>query len=144
MAKLTTLAGAPADFPLEVQVQDLSGAPVDVGFICIGRTLSDWHPIAVHRAADDANHALDAAATVKARSDTGQERLVINEAEVQEGLDKGFGRMIQIIREASNGWDLADEFSDANIAVLCSKFPGIHQSLWAKYDRRIRGDRLGN
>lgn len=144
MAKLTKLAGAPANFPLEVEVQDLSGSPVEVGFICIGQTLRDWHPVAVRRAADDANHALDAAATVKAQTDDGGERLVVNEADVAAGLDKGMQRMVAIIREVANGWDLEDEFSDENIAVLCSKFPGVHQLLWVKYDRRIRGDRLGN
>jgi hypothetical protein len=50
----------------------------------------------------------------------------------------------EIIREVATGWDLDDEFTDANIAQLCSRFPGVHQKLWQAYDARIRGDRLGN
>lgn len=144
MTKLTTLTGAPADFPLEVEVRDLSGVPFDITFICHGRTLRDWHPVAIRRAADDANHALASAEIVKSKEVSGNDRLIVDEADVQSSLDKGLERMVSIILEVAQGWDLEDDFNAAGIAQLCSKFPGVHQALWAKYDQRVRGDRLGN
>lgn len=147
MAKLTTLAGSPGDFELTVKTKNLQGIDVEIPFTCIGRTLREWHPISLKRMAVDANSAIDAAD--KAEKPAGKksdkpERVVLDEAKIQSGIDAGMKQMTDVIKEAASGWDLDDEFNDANLDTLCSKFPGIHQDLWRQYDARIRGDRLGN
>lgn len=149
MAKLINLDEAPENFELTITTKNLKGADVEIPFTCIGRTLRDWHPIAVRRMAEDANQSIDAAE--KAKTGDGQtsaeetpRRVVVSDTEVQEGIERGLGRMSEIITEVAVGWGLSNEYSADNLAKLCSKFPGVHQQLWERYDARIRGDRLGN
>lgn len=152
--KIKTLSGAPADFHIPITVQELDGSEAEIIFTCKGRTLKDWHPVFVQQLTDDANNMIEAAETqeaAKTASETKkkgeakpQKRLEFNAAELEEAVQKGLSRAIEIIRKVAGGWDLEDEFSDANLEALTSRYPGVHQALWAKYDERIRGNRLGN
>lgn len=150
MAKLINLDEAPENFELTITTKNLKGADVEISFTCRGRTLRDWHPIAIRRMAEDANQSIDAAEKAKdgngpaPADETPRRRVVVSDVEVQEGIERGLGQMSEIIGEVAVGWGLSNEYNAANLATLCSKFPGVHQQLWAKYDARIRGDRLGN
>ncbi|MPS98609.1 MAG: hypothetical protein E2581_08925 [Pseudomonas sp.] len=157
MAKIKSLVGAPPEFHLPIALKDLDGSDAEVIFKCVGRTLRDWHPLAIKRITDDANAMLEveeAREALEAKSDepaaaapkrkTKATRFEISDEDLQQSIDKGLVQTTEIIREVATGWDLDDEFTDANIALLCSRFPGVHQKLWQAYDARIRGDRLGN
>lgn len=164
MAKIKSLVGAPPEFHLPIALKDLDGSDAEVIFKCQGRTLRDWHPLSVKRIADDGNAMAEvadayaeaeaaaekveadqeAAPKPKSRARAKPKRYEVSEEKVQAEIDKGLARTADIIREVATGWDLDDEFTDANIANLCSRFPGVHQKLWQAYDDRIRGDRLGN
>lgn len=157
MAKIKSLVGAPPEFHLPVALKDLDGSDAEVIFKCVGRTLRDWHPLAIKRITDDANAMLeveearegpevksDEPATAAPKRKTKAKRFEVSGEELQQSIDKGLVQTTEIIREVADGWDLDDEFTDANIALLCSRFPGVHQKLWQAYDARIRGDRLGN
>lgn len=157
MAKIKSLVGAPPEFHLPIALKDLDGSDAEVIFKCVGRTLRDWHPLAIKRITDDANAMLEveeareglevksdepAAAAPKRKAKA--KRFKVSGEELQQSIEKGLVQTTEIIREVATGWDLDDEFTDANIAQLCSRFPGVHQRLWQAYDARIRGDRLGN
>jgi hypothetical protein len=157
MAKIKSLVGAPPEFHLPIALKDLDGSDAEVIFKCQGRTLRDWHPLAIKRITDDANAMLEveeARDGLEAKSDepaagapkrkTKAKRFEVTGEELQQSIDKGLVQTTEIIREVATGWDLDDEFTDANLAQLCSRFPGVHQKLWQAYDARIRGDRLGN
>lgn len=159
MAKIKTLTGTPPAFDLDITMLELDGSDAEIGFKCLGRTLRDWHPVAVKRITDDANHMIEAAEAreteaakkeapqpepaAKAKAKAKSKRLEVNAAEMQEAVEKNLSRSAEIIREVATGWDLDDEFSDENIKLMCATYPGVHQRLWEKYDARIRGDRLG-
>jgi hypothetical protein len=148
--KLKTLSGDPEDFFIPITVVNLSGKELEIIFKCQGRTLKDWHPIFAQQLTDDANNIIDAETAkdeAKAEDDTKkkkQKRLEFNSAELDEAVNKGLGKTVAIIRKVAVGWDLEDEFSDVKLEELSAKFPGTHQKLWAEYDSRIRGNRLGN
>lgn len=158
MAKIKSLSGNPADFHVPVVMKELDGkTDAEFIFTCKGRTLRDWHPMAVKRMADDANAMLDAAEAQKAAEEKDAEetapakktkaksaRIKVTEADANKAIDEGLKRMVEIVRAVATGWDLDDEFSDENIEQACSMYPGIHQELWRKYDERIRGNRSGN
>lgn len=169
MAKIKTLTGNPADFPLPIKVHELDGTEAEIILTFKGRTLRDWHPIAVKQMTDDANNLLAAEnAQQEARESSeaganGAESAADEEAKrkprkkseklkpmefdpaaVEETMKTGLKRSTDVIRLLANGWDLDIEFSDANIELLCTTYPGVHQTAWAEYDRRIRGNRLGN
>lgn len=158
MAKIKSLVGAPPEFHLPIALKDLDGSDAEVIFKCVGRTLRDWHPLAIKRITDDANAMLEveeAREGLEAKSDepaaaapqkrkTKAKRFEVSDEDLQQSIDKGLVQTTEIIREVATGWDLDDEFTEPNIALLCSRFPGVHQKLWQAYDARIRGDRLGN
>lgn len=160
MAKIKSLVGNPPDFHLPITMQELDGSDAEFIFKCKGRTLRDWHPIAVKRMTADANAMLEAAearaaadaksdepatdSAPKVKSKAKTKRLEVTDAQMQEAVEKGLAGTTEIIREVACGWDLDDEFTDENIALMCSRYPGVHQRLWGQYDARIRGNRLGN
>ena len=162
MAKIKTLSGAPADFHIPITVHELDGSEAEIIFTLKGRTLRDWHPMAVKRMTEDANMMIDAAeerdklteamgdgdggedAQPKRKKAAKTKRLEFKEQEAQDVLQKGLARSAEIVLEVAVGWDLEDEFNAENLKVLCSRYPGVHQQLWEKYDARIRGNRLGN
>lgn len=162
MAKIKTLSGAPADFHLPITVKELDGTENEIIFKMKGRTLREWHPVATKRMTEDANNIIAAAeereaaeAKLKAASESqadAQEddapkklsRIEYDEDAANDVIQKGLGRATEIIMEVASGWDLDDEFSDENLATLCSRYPGVHQQIWEKYNERVRGNRLGN
>lgn len=165
MAKIKSLVGAPPEFHLPIALKDLDGSDAEVIFKCVGRTLQDWHPLSVKRLTDDGNAMAEVAEAYAAEAEAEAEKVEateeagpkrksraeaksklheFSEEKAQAEINKGLARMAEIVREVATGWDLDDEFTDANIALLCSRFPGVHQKLWQAYDARIRGDRLGN
>lgn len=161
MAKIKSLSGAPADFHIPVTVHELDGTGAEIIFTFKGRTLRDWHPMALKRMTEDANMMIDAAeereklaeATVgEAEAEEGQakrkktkhKRLEYKEKEAHDVMQKGLARSAEIIQEVAIGWDLEDEFNEDNLKTLCARYPGVHQRAWEKYDARIRGNRLGN
>lgn len=161
--KIKSLSGNPADFHLPITARDLDGTEVEVIFTFKGRTLRDWHPLATKRLTDDANHMIAAAeeredvekqvqitesdadpaeGTTKRKKKS--KRIDFDEAKANESISSNLRRAVEIIREVATGWDLDDEFTDENLESLCSRYPGIHQEAWGKYNERVRGNRLGN
>lgn len=161
--KIKSLSGNPADFHLPIIARALDGTEMEVIFTFKGRTLKDWHPIATKRMTDDANHMI---AATEEREDLGKQiqiaetdaepaegapkrkkkskRIEFDESKANEAIDRNLRRSVEIIREVAAGWDLDDDFTDENLESLCSRYPGIHQEAWGKYDSRVRGNRLGN
>lgn len=160
MAKIKSLSGAPADFHIPITVRELDGSESEIIFAFKGRTLSDWHPMAIKRMTEDANAMIDAAeereklegqaadtpdeAEEKPKRKTKAKRLEYKEDEMTAAVQKGLARSAGILLEIAVGWDLEDEFTAENLQLLCSRYPGVHQQAWEKYDARIRGNRLGN
>lgn len=161
--KIKSLTGNPADFHLPITARDLDGTEVEVIFTFKGRTLRDWHPVATKRMTDDANRMISASeeredlekqiqiaetdaepaeGATKRKKKT--KRIDFDESKANEAIDTNLRRSVEIIREVASGWDLDDDFTDENLESLCSRFPGIHQEVWGKYDSRVRGNRLGN
>lgn len=151
MAKLKTLAGAPADFAMPVTLKNLQGEDVEIIFTCIGRTLLDWHPIYGQRLTDEANAAMEQAdkaeaAKEAAEGEEGKKRkpLKYDAKEVQKNMQDSLARGVALVREVAKGWDLEDEFSDENIKLMIAKFPGSQQQVHQEYHQRILGNRTKN
>ena len=160
MAKIKSLSGAPEDFHIPITVRELDGTESEIIFTFKGRTLREWHPMAVKRMTEDANAMIDAAeereklegkaadtpddAEEKPKRKTKAKRLEYKEDEMAAAVQKGLARAADILNSIAVGWDLEDEFNAENLQLLCSRYPGVHQSAWEKYDARIRGNRLGN
>jgi len=151
MAKLKTLAGAPANFPLTIETQDLAGNDVEITFTAIGRTLRDWHPIYIKRVTDEANASIENAEKAQADAEAAAGKakrkakpVAFNEAEVQNNMEKALQTAVGLVREVACGWELDDEFTDDAIKDLISKYPGIQQVAHQKYHDAISGNRAKN
>lgn len=153
MAKLKTLAGNPPDFPFTVTMQNLNGEDIEIGFTGIGRTLVDWMPIFSKRATDEANSTIAAIDEQEeerkkfAEQDSkGEKRKPIkfNKADIDKKMQEGVAKGVALIREVAKGWDLDDEFNDANLAKLIAQFPGAQQKAHEQYHQRILGNRAKN
>ena len=157
--KLTTLA-KPADFPLEIKTVNLAGEEVTITFTGIGRTLRDWMPVALKRLETEANERLDAEekrqelmagtdkpeaeADAKSSKPKKVKRITLNAADAVKGQEEALDKAAAKVREFALGWDLEEEFSDANIKELIVMFPGIQGDGWEQYDARIKGARTKN
>ena len=49
-----------------------------------------------------------------------------------------------MIARIATGWDLDDEFSPASLALMCNKYQGAHEAVFAAYNEKLEGRRLGN
>lgn len=152
--KLTTLT-KPADFPLVVKTYALDGSEVTVTFTGIGRTLRDWMPIALKRLEADANERLEleekrqdllAAPTQEAEPVKSKKarRIKLDAADAVKAQEEALDKAVAKLREVAAGWDLEDEFTDANLKELVIRFPGIQGDAWTQYDERIKGHRVKN
>ena len=148
--KLTTL-GKPANFNLPIKAIDLAGEDVTVIFTGIGRTLRDWMPISLKRTEAEINARLDA--EEKAREAIADKpkkpgakakRVSLDLKEVEAGQEDALDKAVAKVREFACGWDLEEEFTDANIKELIVMFPGIQGDAWSEYDARIKGNRAKN
>lgn len=156
--KLTTL-GKPANFNLPIKAIDLAGEDVTVIFTGIGRTLRDWMPISLKRTEAEINARLDAEEKAReaiAAAETPEpenkpkkpgakaKRVSLDLKEVEAGQEEALDKAVAKVREFACGWDLEEEFTDANIKELILMFPGIQGDAWSEYDARIKGNRAKN
>lgn len=51
---------------------------------------------------------------------------------------------VALVKEIASGWDLADDFDDANIKRLVSEHHQAAVSIWNTYFEKLTGLRLGN
>lgn len=49
-----------------------------------------------------------------------------------------------MIARIATGWDLDEEFSPASLALMCNKYQGAHEAVFAAYNEKLEGRRLGN
>lgn len=49
-----------------------------------------------------------------------------------------------MIARITTGWDLDEEFSPASLALMCNKYQGAHEAVFAAYNEKLEGRRLGN
>lgn len=51
---------------------------------------------------------------------------------------------LALVKEMASGWDLADDFNDANIRRLITEHHQAAVSIWNTYFEKLTGLRLGN
>ena len=51
---------------------------------------------------------------------------------------------VALVKEMASGWDLADDFNDANIKRLVTDHHQAAVSIWNTYFEKLAGLRLGN
>ena len=161
MAKLKTLQGAPKNFDLTLNLDNLDGTQSEIVFKCIGRTLRDWQPMYLKRLAGEANAKIEAQEKIeqatqaadaepeakKAKKKDASEapkRVQFNEDELRASLESSLDSPVEIIQEVAIGWDLDDEFTPGNLKELISRYPGTQGKLYQQYHERIVGNRTKN
>ncbi|WP_313082550.1 phage tail assembly chaperone [Pulveribacter sp.] len=158
MAKLKTLAGAPANFPLVLTVKNLQGEDDEVELIAIGRTLREWHPMYAKRLTEEANASMEAAEKAEAQQAEAEasaeaegakpkkkrKPLKYDAKEIAQAVEDALQRGVDLIREVATGWALELDFTDENIKNLISQYPGIQQQAHHEYHQRILGNRTKN
>ena len=51
---------------------------------------------------------------------------------------------VDLIKDMASGWELDDEFNDANIAMLCQNYAGAAFAIFETYLEELRGARAKN
>ena len=68
-----------------------------------------------------------------------------NKDELKELVDQLSGKDdVALVKEMATGWDLADDFNDANIKRLVTDHHAAAVSIFNTYIEKLKGLRLGN
>jgi|GEM_PF-6148580 len=70
-------------------------------------------------------------AMIKPVKDSDIKRLVVSNA-------------AQMILNIATGWDLDDAFTQKVLEKMCNKYQGAHSAIFAAYNEKLEGRRLGN
>lgn len=128
-ASLKSLAGTAPQFTLPVSFKRLDGEEVTIQFQALALRKTEW---AAKR------DAFLAQSRPKTDDEPAQE--FSWSGAVAEDLDKASALALEFV----NGWDLADDFNAANLALMEDHFGGSLSALLHAYDAAVFRGRVGN
>lgn len=92
------------------------------------------------KAKADADHSEEEAESEKESAILALVKPVKNSVVKQLVVDKAAAMIAKI----ATGWDLDDEFGQQALALMCNKYQGAHEAVFAAYNDKLEGRRLGN